>query len=170
MWRRGHLEWQHLRTKFHENPLIGSKFVSGGNRQTDTHRQKGWWLISSLSFFESRLKIWPKYTESRRKICNCIGYVVENVKMMCASLIGKEAGVACCEVGYYRMWLTLVLRTLEVSVWDRLIWVFFLFFSDNPDKCQDSTVPQIWSRLLSYMFFQIYNSPIFRSFHAYIII
>jgi hypothetical protein len=28
---RGHLEWQYPRTKFHENPLIGSKVISGGH-------------------------------------------------------------------------------------------------------------------------------------------
>jgi hypothetical protein len=61
---RGHLEWQHLPTKFHENPPIGSNFISGGhtNRHTHTHtytqtdRQAGD-IISPLSFFESRLKI-----------------------------------------------------------------------------------------------------------------
>jgi hypothetical protein len=48
---RGHLEWQHLPTKFHEHPPIGSKVISG--RHTD--RQAGD-FISPLSFFESRLK------------------------------------------------------------------------------------------------------------------
>jgi hypothetical protein len=66
---RGHLEWQCLSIKFHENPLIGSKVISRGqtDRQTDTHththththrdRQTGD-LISPLSFFESRPKIY----------------------------------------------------------------------------------------------------------------
>jgi hypothetical protein len=49
---RGHLEWQHLLTKFHENPLIGSKVISGGHAD----RQAGD-LMHPLSFFESRLKI-----------------------------------------------------------------------------------------------------------------
>jgi hypothetical protein len=47
----GHLECQHLPTKFHEHPPIGSKVVSGGH----TDRQAGD-FISPLSFFESRLK------------------------------------------------------------------------------------------------------------------
>jgi hypothetical protein len=29
MWRRGHLQCYHLPTKFHENPLIGSKAIRG---------------------------------------------------------------------------------------------------------------------------------------------
>jgi hypothetical protein len=53
--RRGYLEWQYLPTKFHENPPIGSKVISG-HRQTDRHTQAGD-LISPLSFFESRLKM-----------------------------------------------------------------------------------------------------------------
>jgi hypothetical protein len=48
---RGHLEGQYLSTKFHENPPIGSKVISGGH----TDRQAAD-LISPLSFFESRLK------------------------------------------------------------------------------------------------------------------
>jgi hypothetical protein len=39
MWLRGHLEWQHLFTKFHENPPISSEVIRGGHRQTD--RQAG---------------------------------------------------------------------------------------------------------------------------------
>jgi hypothetical protein len=56
--RRGHLEWQYLPTKFHENSSIGSKVISGGHRQTHTHadRQTGD-LLSPFPFFESRLKI-----------------------------------------------------------------------------------------------------------------
>jgi hypothetical protein len=53
MWFRGHLEWQHLPTKFYENPPISSKVISGGY----TDRQAGD-LISPLSFFESRLIKW----------------------------------------------------------------------------------------------------------------
>jgi hypothetical protein len=45
---RGHLEWQHLPTKFHEHPPIGSKVISGGH----TDRQDGD-FINPLSFFES---------------------------------------------------------------------------------------------------------------------
>jgi hypothetical protein len=29
MWHRGHLEWQYLPTKFHENQPGGSKVISG---------------------------------------------------------------------------------------------------------------------------------------------
>jgi hypothetical protein len=50
MWRRGHLQWHHLRTKFHENPPTGSKVFSG-DIQTASD------LISLLSFLESKLKI-----------------------------------------------------------------------------------------------------------------
>jgi hypothetical protein len=57
---RGQIEWQHLRTKFHENPLVGSKVISGGHtdRQADAHTQtdgQAGDLISPLSFFESKL-------------------------------------------------------------------------------------------------------------------
>jgi hypothetical protein len=51
MWHRGHLQWHHLPTKYHENPQIGSEVISGGY----TERQAGD-LISPLSVFESRLK------------------------------------------------------------------------------------------------------------------
>jgi hypothetical protein len=56
MWLRGHLEWQYLPTKFHENPQICSKVISGGHadrqthRQRDTRRQVGD-FISPVSFF-----------------------------------------------------------------------------------------------------------------------
>jgi hypothetical protein len=47
---RGPLEWNYLRTKFHENLLSGSKLLVG------THRQTGD-LISLHSFLESRLEV-----------------------------------------------------------------------------------------------------------------
>jgi hypothetical protein len=34
-WRRGHLQWYHLPTKFHENSPIGSKVISGIHTQTN---------------------------------------------------------------------------------------------------------------------------------------
>jgi hypothetical protein len=36
MWHRGHPEWHHPSTKFHENPTIGSKAISGGLTDTNT--------------------------------------------------------------------------------------------------------------------------------------
>jgi hypothetical protein len=59
-----YLEWQHLPSKFHENPPIGSKVISGGqtdrhrhtHTHTHTHTQAGYFIIP-ISFFESRLKI-----------------------------------------------------------------------------------------------------------------
>jgi 5-methylcytosine-specific restriction endonuclease McrA len=51
-WRRDQLAWQYLSTKFHENPQIGSKVISGGH----TERQAGD-FINPLSFFQNRLKI-----------------------------------------------------------------------------------------------------------------
>jgi hypothetical protein len=30
----GHLQWNHLRTKFHPNPPISSKVIGGGGTQT----------------------------------------------------------------------------------------------------------------------------------------
>jgi hypothetical protein len=53
MRRRGHLQWHHLSTIFHENPPISSKVISGRHTHTHTHTD----LISLLSFLESRLKI-----------------------------------------------------------------------------------------------------------------
>jgi hypothetical protein len=56
--QHGHLEWQHLYTKFHEHPPIGSKVIIG-DTQTDTHKhidRQASDFISPLSFFESRLK------------------------------------------------------------------------------------------------------------------
>jgi hypothetical protein len=49
---QGHLEWQHLPTKFHENPPIGSKVISGGGH-TQTDRQAGD-LISPQSIEQSQ--------------------------------------------------------------------------------------------------------------------
>jgi hypothetical protein len=54
MWLRGHLEWQHLFTKFPENPPISSKVISGGHRQTD--RQAGWRFDRPTLSFKSRIK------------------------------------------------------------------------------------------------------------------
>jgi hypothetical protein len=47
MWRRGHLHWLHMRTKFHEDPQIGSEVIIG--RHAD--RQVGE-LVILLSFLE----------------------------------------------------------------------------------------------------------------------
>jgi hypothetical protein len=71
IWRQGHLKWQHLPTKFHENPPIGSQVICGGH----TNRQGGD-FISWLLFFESRLKIkiywlyWPFLWFLQQNICN----------------------------------------------------------------------------------------------------
>jgi hypothetical protein len=43
MWHRGYLQCHYLPTKFHENPPIGSKVISGGIKQACD-------LISLLSF------------------------------------------------------------------------------------------------------------------------
>jgi hypothetical protein len=49
---RGPLEWQYLRTKFHENVPNGSQVISGGGA-TDRHTGD---FISLLSFLENRLR------------------------------------------------------------------------------------------------------------------
>jgi hypothetical protein len=53
MWRRGHFQWNHLPTKFHENPPISSKFIGGGH--TDTNTLTGD-LTRLILFLESTLK------------------------------------------------------------------------------------------------------------------
>jgi hypothetical protein len=64
---RGHLELHHLPTKFHENPSITSKVISGGHtdRHTHTHTQTGD-FINPLSFFESRLKKQASWQASKQ--------------------------------------------------------------------------------------------------------
>jgi hypothetical protein len=54
--RRGHIQCHHLPTKFHENPPIGSKVISGGHADACAHiRAQAGDFISLLSFLESRL-------------------------------------------------------------------------------------------------------------------
>jgi hypothetical protein len=40
IWHHGHHQWQHPSTKFHENPNIGSKVISGDTQtRAHTHTQ-----------------------------------------------------------------------------------------------------------------------------------
>jgi hypothetical protein len=52
VWRRGHLQWHNVPTKFHKNLEIGSKVIRG---DTQTDRQTGDLISLTFLFKESRL-------------------------------------------------------------------------------------------------------------------